>query len=194
MLLGAFRGGFMQLFAFALLAVFGIVAAVGNLWIIGLAFSESFVWGLICLFVPGGGLGFVIQNWERARGALYVWLSGVGGFVLVLGALTISNNHADNALPNAPATRATGAAGTPFVTDPLLLDDDRPRGKTPCARAEAPSRGFSRWCCNEAGWSRVAKAPDCVTTYPPQDACDAASYGRTATSVCSSIGTDKRRP
>jgi len=177
----------MQVFAFALLAVFGVVAAVGNLWIVGLAFSESFVWGLICLFVPGGGLGFVIQNWERARGAFYVWLSGIGGLVLALGALSMGNNGAGSALPSAPAPRA------PHVADPSLLDDDRPSAKTPCARTEAPSRGFSTWCCNEAGWSRVAKAADCVTTYPPQDACDAASYGRTTTSVCSSIGPDKRR-
>ncbi len=75
-----------------------VIAVVGGIWMLVLAFQESVLWGLGCLFVPFVSLVFAIMHWDRAK---IPFLIQVGGLVLlVVGALM---SH-----PTLPATVPSG--------------------------------------------------------------------------------------
>ena len=65
----------------SVLTVIGyLVAAAGGIWIIVIAFQDSIVWGLGCLFVPCVQLIYAITHWEDTK---VPFLINIGGCVLV---------------------------------------------------------------------------------------------------------------
>ncbi len=62
-----------------------IIAFIGGILFLIVAFSESVLWGLGCIFVPFVGLIFLITHWGDAKGPFFIQLAG--GVVIVLGAL-----------------------------------------------------------------------------------------------------------
>jgi hypothetical protein len=69
-----------------LLGVGGLIALVGGIWLLVVAFQESILWGLGCLFVPFVGIVFAIMHWPVARRPVLVWAVG---FVLILAGSTM---------------------------------------------------------------------------------------------------------
>ena len=65
------------------LSVLGtILALIGGIWLIILAFKESILWGLGCLFIPIISLVFVFMNWEDTKKPFLLNLVGVVLMVL----------------------------------------------------------------------------------------------------------------
>jgi thiol:disulfide interchange protein len=58
-----------------------LVALVGAIWLIVLAFKESILWGLGSLLIPFVSLIFAITHWDRAKTP---FLIQVGGVVLLV--------------------------------------------------------------------------------------------------------------
>jgi hypothetical protein len=54
-----------------------IIAVIGGMWILVLAFQESVAWGLGCLLVPFVSLIFVIMYWDSAAKAFGLNVLGV---------------------------------------------------------------------------------------------------------------------
>jgi len=65
------------------LVIGAIISLVGGIWILVLAFQESVLWGLGCLFVPLVMLIFVIMFWNKASRPFLIYLGGV--LVILLG-------------------------------------------------------------------------------------------------------------
>ncbi len=70
----------------ALMGLGTLVALVGGIWILVLAFKEHIGWGLACLFIPGAALVFGIMKWKIAKTALMIAIaggvvSGVGSYM-----------------------------------------------------------------------------------------------------------------
>lgn len=60
-----------------ILFVFGIImSAIGGIWFLVVAFQESLLWGLGCLFVPFVSLIFLISHWSNAAKPFGVSLLG----------------------------------------------------------------------------------------------------------------------
>lgn len=55
----------------------------GGVWLLLLAFQESVLWGLACLFVPCVQLVFVVKFWQRAKRA-FLFTLGTGGALLAI--------------------------------------------------------------------------------------------------------------
>lgn len=55
----------------------GIVALVGHIMVLLVAFRVSILWGLGCLCIPLIGLIFIITHFEESKGALYAYLLGI---------------------------------------------------------------------------------------------------------------------
>ncbi len=53
-----------------------IIALIGGIWIIVLAFQESIWWGLGCIFVPFVSLIFAIMHWNIAAKPFLISLAG----------------------------------------------------------------------------------------------------------------------
>jgi hypothetical protein len=70
----------MAILGMLLLVVGLIIAAVGGIWLLVVAFQESILWGLGSLFIPLVGLVFVIMHWEVAKKP---FLINIGGAVLI---------------------------------------------------------------------------------------------------------------
>lgn len=73
----------MLLLCVALYALGGLIAAVGGIWLLVVAFRVSVVWGLGSLFVPFVSLAFVMVHWAEAKRAFLVQL--VGGMIVIAG-------------------------------------------------------------------------------------------------------------
>lgn len=74
----------------AALTVIGyLVALVGGIWILVLAFRKSVWWGLGSLFIPFVGIVFAIMNWTEAK---VPFLIEVGGVVLIFIGLASGGN------------------------------------------------------------------------------------------------------
>ena len=71
----------MEIIGLILLAVGGIVAFVGGIWVLVLAFKQHILWGLGSLFVPFVSLVFVIKYHKVA---LKPFLICVAGWVLLI--------------------------------------------------------------------------------------------------------------
>jgi hypothetical protein len=61
------------------------IALIGGIWIAVLAFQESVLWGLGCLFIPFVSLIFVILHWDTAWKPFLIALAGVA--LTMLGSL-----------------------------------------------------------------------------------------------------------
>lgn len=63
------------------LVIFGcIVLVLGWIWLLGVAFKESAVWGILTLL--GLGFIFVIMYWEKSWRPFLVNLAGFGFLIL----------------------------------------------------------------------------------------------------------------
>lgn len=77
----------MEYIAIGLMIVGGIASIVGGIWFLVVAFQESVLWGLGCLFVPFVSLVFLILNFAEAWKPFVVSL--VGSVVCLGGALLV---------------------------------------------------------------------------------------------------------
>jgi hypothetical protein len=67
----------MEALGMILLGIGVIVSAVGGIWFLVVAFQESVLWGLCCLFVPFAALVFLIKFWDRAARPFFVQLAAL---------------------------------------------------------------------------------------------------------------------
>ena len=61
-----------------------VLCIIGGLWLIVLAFQESILWGLACLFLPFVSILFVVTHWAEAKGAFLTSLAGAA-LIIVFG-------------------------------------------------------------------------------------------------------------
>ena len=54
-----------------------ILAFVGGIWILVLAFKESLVWGFCSLFIPLVALIFAFMHWEICKKPFGIYVAGV---------------------------------------------------------------------------------------------------------------------
>lgn len=71
----------------ALLIVGLILAFVGGIWLLVVAFKTSIWWGLGSLFIPLVNLIFVILHWQPSKKPFFIYLAGV--VLLVIAALNM---------------------------------------------------------------------------------------------------------
>lgn len=67
----------MEIIGFILMAMGCIVAIVGGIWFLLVAFNESILWGLACLFLAPASLIFLIMHWDEAGKPFLLQLAGV---------------------------------------------------------------------------------------------------------------------
>ena len=68
------------------LALIGVLLAlIGNLWIVVLAFRAGLLWGLGCLFVPPVGLVYCALNFRKTWKPLVVAIIGLVMFFATFG-------------------------------------------------------------------------------------------------------------
>jgi len=79
----------MATIGFVISLVGWLVCLVALIWIVVLAFQESVLWGLGCLFVAPISLVFVFMYWDEARRPFFFWLGGV--VLSILGAVLSSS-------------------------------------------------------------------------------------------------------
>src|SRR4249919_2292877 len=94
-----------------LLLVIGLIfTVVGGLWLLGVIFQESVLWGLVSLFIPIVGLVFALMHWEDAKRPFLTQLTGVA--LIVLGAMlappTPGTAVSEAGIPTPPAVEAPG--------------------------------------------------------------------------------------
>ncbi len=68
-----------------------LIALVGSIWFLFTAFTESLLWGLICLFTGVGNLIFLLLHWDRAKRPFGIAL--LGGIISALGAWVVHPNR-----------------------------------------------------------------------------------------------------
>jgi hypothetical protein len=66
----------MQMVGLALSLVGAIVAAVGSIWLLVVAFQHHWGWGLACLCIPFAALVFVIKYWSEGGKPFLIALAG----------------------------------------------------------------------------------------------------------------------
>lgn len=76
-------GGAMYFLGFA-------IALVGGIWLLIVAFTESPLWGLGCLFVPFVSLVFALTHWEEAGRPFLINLIGAGYMITSIIVLAIA--------------------------------------------------------------------------------------------------------
>ena len=67
----------MEVIGFILMAVGMLVALIGGTWFFVVAFRESVLWGLGCIFVPFVSLIFLIMHWDEAGKPFLIKLAGI---------------------------------------------------------------------------------------------------------------------
>ena len=67
----------MEVIGVMLIAVGMVVSLIGGIWFLVVAFQESILWGLGCLFVPFVSLIFLIMHWDRAGKPFLIQMAGV---------------------------------------------------------------------------------------------------------------------
>ncbi len=55
-----------------------IISLIGGIWFLVVAFRESILWGLGCIFIPFVSLFFLIIHWKDASKPFFVSLLGNG--------------------------------------------------------------------------------------------------------------------
>lgn len=71
----------MAFIGFILLMLGFLIALVGSIWMLILAFMDNILWGLAYIFVPFAGLVFIILKWNKASIRRSFFLQ-IGGGVL----------------------------------------------------------------------------------------------------------------
>ena len=61
----------------------GIVALIGFIWFLVVAFRQTFWWGIGSLFIPIVALVFLIMHWGDAKKPFFVWLIGAVIMIIV---------------------------------------------------------------------------------------------------------------
>ena len=72
----------MEVLGSILMGVGGIVALIGGIWFLIIAFQESVLWGLGCIFVPFVSLIFLIMHWDKAGKPFLIQLAGIVPMVM----------------------------------------------------------------------------------------------------------------
>lgn len=73
-------GGMIDGKSTALMWVGLVIAGMGGLWLLGVAFRTSVLWGLASVIIPFAGLLFAIFHWDEAKWPV---LLNVGGVILL---------------------------------------------------------------------------------------------------------------
>jgi hypothetical protein len=73
----------MEAVGILIMAVGGIAAFVGGIWMLIEAFKTSVMWGLGYLFIPFVSLIWLVMHWDRGRQPFLIQLGG--GLVAVAG-------------------------------------------------------------------------------------------------------------
>jgi hypothetical protein len=55
---------------------------LGGIWIIVLAWQDSIIWGLGCLFLPVLQLFYIGLNWKKSKNAFFLLLAGFGAIFI----------------------------------------------------------------------------------------------------------------
>ena len=84
--------------AMILISLGSLIAFVGAIWILVLAFKKSILWGLGSLFLAPVMLVFAIMNWSDCKKPFLIWL---GGFVLIIAGVVMGGADAYSQLPPA---------------------------------------------------------------------------------------------
>jgi hypothetical protein len=67
-----------------ILCVVGIIVSlVGGIWFLVVAFRESILWGLLCLFISFCSVIFLVMHWEESWRPFF--LSFGGGVIAFIG-------------------------------------------------------------------------------------------------------------
>jgi hypothetical protein len=67
-----------------------LIALIGSIWFLVVAFQESVLWGLACLFIPFVGLVFLVMHFDRAAKPFFISLAG--SILAVIGALAAGDS------------------------------------------------------------------------------------------------------
>lgn len=81
-----------------LLSIGGLIAFVGAIWMLVLAFKKSIVWGLASFFIGPVLLVFAIMNWDVCKKPFLIWL---GGFALVMVGMVMGGAEIYSQMPPA---------------------------------------------------------------------------------------------
>jgi hypothetical protein len=167
----------METLTLALMVLFGGCLLIASLWLLVVAFQESILWGLACLFVPLASLFFVITHWEQAKRPFALNAIGFAGFVVVM-------------LLRGPSFggRVQGTARAGATASAFVAIDQCPNGALGTA-----NDGFANWCCAPSGWRKIAEGKDCSSTLSPSSECGPANQGAMSLEACSTLGNRKNR-
>ncbi len=72
----------MEILGMILIGVGGIIALVGSIMFLIVAFKESILWGLGCIFVPFVSLVFLIMHWSVAKKPFLVSLCALPFYII----------------------------------------------------------------------------------------------------------------
>lgn len=75
----------MELIGLILIGLGFMVVLISGIWFLVVAFRESVLWGLACLFIPIAQLFFLIVHWPVAKRPFLYQLSGL--VLIIIGAL-----------------------------------------------------------------------------------------------------------
>jgi uncharacterized membrane protein len=73
----------MELVGMIIGGIGGLVALIGGIWFLVVAFRQSVWWGLGSIFIPFVSLIFLIIHWADAKKPFFVWLLGAVIAVIV---------------------------------------------------------------------------------------------------------------
>lgn len=65
----------MEILGMILFAIGGIIALIGGVWFLIVAFQESVLWGIGCVIIPFVSLIFLVIHWEDAKKPFLVQLA-----------------------------------------------------------------------------------------------------------------------
>jgi hypothetical protein len=71
----------MEILGMILMGVGFIAMIIGGIWLLVVAFQESLLWGLGCIFVPFVSLIFLIKYWDKAGKPFLIQLAGIVPFI-----------------------------------------------------------------------------------------------------------------
>ena len=85
---------------FFLVLVCLLVAAVGSIWLLVLAFRENVWWGLGSLFLPFVIVIFAIMHWPVAKRAFLIYVASIPLFII--GFVMAASSVASEAIASPP--------------------------------------------------------------------------------------------
>ena len=54
----------------------GLILLIGTVSLLGVAFRDSFFWGVACVLVPIVALFYVVQNWQETKTPFLIQVAG----------------------------------------------------------------------------------------------------------------------